>query len=119
MYGAPEAPIADAGRHEDRAARRGAARDRFIADRTDELLRILDSRSRYHVEVDGGPWSPAGTGRIYLLTDVAHWIAEKRDPESAIVLLLMDMRQDLFDAYAADRAEAEADAAPDDRWEDA
>jgi hypothetical protein len=80
----------------------------YVSQRYETLLRILDGRSRYSYEVDAGPWAPAGTGAIYITTDLAWYIADRCDPHAVTVSLLLDRRADLFERYALDRAQVEA-----------
>jgi hypothetical protein len=108
MYNFPEAPLADAYRVTARAVSAQIREDAYVSQRYEALLRILDGRSRYSYEVDAGPWAPAGTGVIYITTDLAHYIADRCDPHSVTVALLLDRRADLFERYALDRAVSEA-----------
>lgn len=116
MYGFADPELADAYRETTRQVRTAQRIDAYVDSRFTELQRILGSRSRHHVEVDAGPWAPAGTGRIYLTTDIAHWIAEKRDVHGAIVSMLLGRECELLDAYALDRASAEAESKAPDYW---
>lgn len=116
MYGFADQELADAYRETTRQVRAAQRIDAYVVQRFTELQRVLGSRSRYHVEVDAGPWAPAGSGRIYITTDIAHWIAEKRDPHGALVSLLLGRECELLDAYALDRASAEAESKAPDYW---
>jgi hypothetical protein len=108
MYNYPEAPLADAYRVTARAVSAQQREDAYVERRYEALLRILDSRSRYSYEVDAGPWAPAGTGKVYVTTDLAHYISQCCDPHAVTVSLLLDRRADLFERYALDRASFEA-----------
>jgi hypothetical protein len=116
VYRSPDPELADAYRVTARQVQAQQRVDSYVDSRFTELQRILGSRSRYHVEVDAGPWAPAGSGRIYITTDIAHWIAEKRDPHGALVSLLLGRECELLDAYALDRASAEAESKAPDYW---
>jgi hypothetical protein len=108
MYNFPEAPLADFYRTVARQASAQLREDAYVERRYEALLRILDGRSRYSYEVDAGPWAPAGTGKVYITTDLAWYIADRCDPHAVTVSLLLDRRADLFERYALDKAQAEA-----------
>jgi hypothetical protein len=108
MYNFPEPDLADAYRVTARAVSAQMREAAYVDARYETLLRILDSRSRYSYEVDAGPWAPAGTGVIYITTDLAWYIADRCDPHAVTVSLLLDRRADLFERYALDRAQVEA-----------
>jgi hypothetical protein len=108
MYNFPEPALADAYRTTARQVSAQLREDAYVERRYEELLRILDGRSRYSYEVDAGPWAPAGTGKVYITTDLAWYIADRCDPHAVTVALLLDRRADLFERYALDRAVSEA-----------
>jgi len=108
MYNFPEPAVADAYRVTARAVSTQMREDAYVERRYEALLRILDSRSRYSYEVDAGPWAPGGTGKVYITTDLAWYIADRCDPHAVTVSLLLDRRADLFERYALARAEFEA-----------
>jgi hypothetical protein len=108
FYDAPDPYLADAYRVTARAVSAQQREDAYVERRYEALLRILDGRSRYSYEVDAGPWAPAGTGKVYVTTDLAWYIADRCDPHAVTVSLLLDRRADLFERYALDRAQAEA-----------